>query len=87
MDAKLSWASRNTPVVRMSWGMVYRRRVFLSAKAGTIKWIFSELLTKKHNAICYIHIGKMSHKNIIDESIILLNWEIEKATFPLFTDY
>lgn len=87
MDAKLSWASRNTPVVRTSWGMVYRRRVLLSAKAGTIKWIFSELLTKKHNAICYIHIGKMSHKNIIDESIILLNWEIEKATFPLFTDY
>lgn len=68
-------------------GMVYRRRVLRSAKAGTIKWIFSELLTKKHNAICYIHIGKMSHKNIIDESIILLNWEIEKATFPLFTDY
>lgn len=58
-----------------------------SARAGTIKWIFFELLTKRHNTIYYIHIGKMSHKYIIDESIILLNWEIEKATFPLFTGY
>lgn len=67
--------------------MACRRWVLLSARAGTIKWIFFELLTKKHNTIYYIHIGYMSHKNIIDESIILLNWEIEKATFPLFTDY
>lgn len=48
---------------------------------------FTELLTKKPNTVYYIHIGNMSHKTIIDESIILLNWEIEKATFPLFTDY
>lgn len=61
--------------------------MLLSARAGTIKWIFCELLTKRHNTIYYLHIGNMSHKNIIDESIILLNCEIEKATFPLFTDY
>jgi len=59
----------------------------VSARAGTIKWIFFELLTKRHNTIYYIYIGNMSHKNIIDESINLLNWEIRKATFPLFTDY
>lgn len=67
--------------------MVYRQLVLFCARAGTIKRIFFELLTRRHNTIYYIHIGNMSHKNIIDGSIILLNWEIEKATSPLFTVY
>lgn len=67
--------------------MVYRQRVLFCGRTGTIKWISFELLTRRHNTIYYIHIGNMSHKNIIDGSIILLNWEIEKATSSLFTVY